>query len=80
MCFVDLNKRRTGKNSTKPRTLGLFGHSKNVVSPLYHKPRQNLSASERKFVWKHIFCYHLSHDLPFHKAISYIFSNMTHVT
>ena len=26
--YTDLNNRRTGKDATKPRTLGLFGHSK----------------------------------------------------
>ena len=27
LCFVDLNNRRTGKHATKPRALGLLGHS-----------------------------------------------------
>ena len=34
--LVDLNSRRTGKHATKPRTLGLLGHSDVIWSTLRH--------------------------------------------
>ena len=43
LCFVDLNNRRTGKHATKPRALGLLGHSvQNIVEIMYKRMRSNL--------------------------------------
>ena len=42
--YMDLNKRRTGKDATKPRALGLLGYS--VVSVLSQKQKTQQRSHE----------------------------------
>ena len=35
LCYMDLNNRRTGKDATKTRALGLLGHSELVSLIIY---------------------------------------------